>query len=311
MARDITQMQALVAVKVAKDGGTLENEAQILRALTGTNAPQGFTELIGYSSEATQSFLVIDLLGESLEQLFRKCDMQFQLRTVVSIAKQVLLRIEYVHSKGIVHRDIKPDNFVMGLEAKIHHVHLIDFGLSKPYFNGQHIGRTSGMEPAGTPRYVSINTLKGIVQSRRDDLEAIGYMLLHFLRGCLPWSRVHVKRNDPLKSSKLKKILEMKESTKPSQLCLGFPNEFKTYMEHCRGLGFQSTPGYTMLRKLFEDVSNRDGPFKDHDFEWLDSIDVPVLQLEPLLSQSSNVCQPDVQVGSASSRCKYWLPRLL
>lgn len=132
MARDITQIQGHVAVKMTKDGGTLENEAQILRTLTGSNAPQGFTEFIGYYSEAQRSFLVVDLLGESLQQLFQKCDMQFQLRTVVLIAKQVLLRIEYLHSKGIVHRDIKPENFVMGLGAKIHHVHLIDFGLSKP-----------------------------------------------------------------------------------------------------------------------------------------------------------------------------------
>jgi len=311
IARDQTRNQ--VAVKVAK-AGTLENEAQILRTLTSPNAPQGFTELIAYCSDNSHSFLVVDLLGESLDELFRKCNSQFQLKTVVLIAKQVLLRIEYLHSKGIVHRDIKPENFVMGLGDKIHHVHLIDFGLSKAYFNGQHIGMSTGLELVGTPRYASINTHKGVVQSRRDDLEAIGYMLMHFLRGCLPWSRYRLQHKDPFKSSKLLKILELKESTKLRNLCQGFPDEFEIYLKYCKRLGFQSAPSYSMLQQLFEDVSAREGPFEDHAFEWLKGTDLSVQQLEPLLPQSS-LQQPDAQVITTTSvrappNYKSWISRL-
>merc|ERR1712137_11207 len=160
-------------------------------------------------------------------------------------------------------------------------------------FDGQHIGMATGLELAGTPRYASINTHKGVVQSRRDDLEAIGYMLMHFLRGCLPWSGFRVHRKDPFKSSKLLKILELKESTKLKELCQGFPDEFQMYLNYCRGLGFQSVPDYTILQKLFQDVSTREGPFKDHDFEWLHGADVPVQQLEPLIPQCSSLQQPD------------------
>jgi len=300
-------------VKVSKVGA-LETEVQILRILTSSNAPQGFAELIAYCSDGSHSFLVLDLLGESLEQLFRKCNSHFQVRTVVLIAKQVLLRIEYLHSKGIVYRDIKPENFVMGLGDKIHHVHLIDFGLSKTYFDGQHIGMATGLEPVGTPRYVSINTHKGVVQSRRDDLEAIGYMLMHFLRGCLPWSGCRVQHKDPFKSSKLLKILELKEVTKPKKLCQGFPDEFQIYLRYCKGLGFYSMPDYTMLQQLFQDVSIREGPLQDHAFEWLNGADVPVQKLEPLMPQSC-LQQPDAHVArvtraSAPPNFKHWISHL-
>jgi len=312
IAHDQTRDQ--VAVKVAKVGA-LENEVQILKILTSPNAPQGFTELRAYCSDNSHSFLVVDLLGESLDQLFRKCNSQFKLETVVLIAKQVLLRIEYLHSKGIVHRDIKPENFVMGLGDKIHHVHLIDFGLSKAYFNVQHIGMSTGLELVGTPRYASINTHKGVVQSRRDDLEAIGYMLMHFLRGCLPWSGFRVQHKDPFKGSKLLKILESKVATKPRKLCQGFPDEFQIYLTYCRGLGFQSMPDYTMLQQLFQDVSTREGPFQDHAFEWLDGADVAVQKLEPLLPQSASLQQPDANVArmtraSAPPNFKHWISHL-
>jgi len=313
-ANDLCQTNRQVAVKVAKIGA-LENEVQILRSLNSSNTLQGFTDVIAFCSDSCHSFLVVDLLGESLDQLFRRCSSQFQLSTVVLVAKQVLLRIEYLHSKGIVHRDIKPENFVMGLGGKIHHVHLIDFGLSKAYFDGQHIGMATGLELAGTPRYASINTHKGVVQSRRDDLEAIGYMLMHFLRGCLPWSGIRVRHKDPFKSSKLLKVLELKESTKPRNLCQGFPDEFEVYLKYCKKLGFQSAPDYTMLRQLFEDVSAREGPFEDHAFEWLKGTDVAVQQLEPLLPQSSSLQQPDALMtretgANAPASHKSWIFRL-
>merc|ERR1712039_66083 len=116
---------------------------------------------------------------------------------------------EDLHSKGIVHRDIKPENFMFGVKAKQAHLHLIDFGLSKRYFDKKHAVLKQKLNLTGTARYASINAHRGLEQSRRDDLEAIGHMLIYFLRGSLPWSGLDAKTQE----EKYRKIREKKEET--------------------------------------------------------------------------------------------------
>mmetsp|Transcript_27303 Transcript_27303/g.20438 ORF Transcript_27303/g.20438 Transcript_27303/m.20438 type:complete len:135 (+) Transcript_27303:419-823(+) len=134
--------------------------------------------------------MVIDLLGPSLEDLFKFCGGRFSLKTVLMIAHQILGTIARLHAKNFVHRDIKPENFLMGLGRKSHIVHLIDFGLAKRYRDGkthQHIPYKENKNLTGTARYASVNAHLGIEQSRRDDLESIGYILVYFANGSLPW----------------------------------------------------------------------------------------------------------------------------
>lgn len=139
--------------------------------------------------------MVMDLLGKSLEDLFNLCGRKFSVKTVLMIAQQTIKRIEYIHSRRIIHRDIKPDNFGAGRAKHAHRIFIIDFGLAKKFMSsdGKHIKYKDGKSLTGTARYASINTHIGIEQSRRDDMEGIGYVFMYFLRGSLPWQGLRAR----------------------------------------------------------------------------------------------------------------------
>ncbi|VDP91238.1 unnamed protein product [Echinostoma caproni] len=128
--------------------------------------------------------MVMDLLGPSLEDLFTFCGRRFTLKTVLILAEQMLWRIENIHNRGLIHRDIKPDNFLMGIGPTCNRVYVVDFGLAKKYRDDKNL--------TGTARYASINAHAGIEQSRRDDIESLGYVFMYFLRGHLPWQGLKV-----------------------------------------------------------------------------------------------------------------------
>ncbi|KAL5230940.1 hypothetical protein ABZP36_029716 [Zizania latifolia] len=163
----------------------LHYESKVYTLMQGGN---GIPHLKWYGVEGEYNVMVIDLLGPSLEDLFNSCNRKFSLKTVLMLADQIVM--EYMHSKGFIHRDIKPDNFLMGLGRKANQVYIIDYGLAKKYKDFQtqkHIPYRENKNLTGTARYASVNTHLGIEQSRRDDLESVGYLLLYFLRGSLPW----------------------------------------------------------------------------------------------------------------------------
>lgn len=266
----------------------LEHEVEILKLLAKPTQPQGFCECLYWGHEGRYHCMVMELLGRSLEECMLKCRGKFQVNTAVLIAEQVLRRIEYLHSKGLVHRDIKPENFMFGTKDKIHHIYLIDFGLSKRYYDQKHVQIRTKLSLTGTARYASINAHKGIEQSRRDDLEAIGHMLLYFLRGSLPWSGLEAKTQE----EKYRKIREKKEVTPLDDLCAGFPDAFKIYLRTARSLEFKERPNYNELRKLFQDVRNQNGPLEDHSLQWFEGKDIG--KLTPI-EKNNNLRQPDDQ----------------
>ncbi|XP_036354082.2 casein kinase I-like [Ochotona princeps] len=211
--------------------------------------------------------LVMDLLGPSLEDRFNFCSRKFTLKTVLMLADQMISRIEYVHSKDFIHRDIKPQNFLLGSGRQRNKLFLIDFGLAKRYRSsrtGQHIPYREYASLTGTPRYASINAHLGIEQSRRDDLESLGYVLMYFNTSKLPWQAM----KGPTKQQRSEMLTEVKMTTPVDVLCKGFPTEFATYLNYCRELSFEETPDYTYLKQLFRNLLETLSDPGDCTFDW-------------------------------------------
>ena len=221
-------------------------ESKLYRILQGG---VGIPTLRWYGThDAGYNVMVSDLLGPNLEDLFNFCSRTFTLKTVLQLVDQMIPRIEYVHNKNFIHRDIKPDNFLMGTHRQCNKLFIIDYGLAKKYRDPRsrtHIPYKEGKSLTGTARYASINAHLGVEQSRRDDLESLGYVTMYFVRGSLPWQGLKAAT----KKQKYEKISEKKMSTPSAGLCKGYPSEFKEYLDHCKGLRFDESPDYHYLRK--------------------------------------------------------------
>ncbi|CAL9773520.1 unnamed protein product [Musa acuminata subsp. burmannicoides] len=239
-------------------------ESKLYRILQGGT---GIPNVRWFGIEGDYNVLVMDLLGPSLEDLFNFCSRKLSLKSVLMLADQMINRVEYVHSKSFLHRDIKPDNFLMGLGRRANQVYVIDFGLAKKYRDTtthQHIPYRENKNLTGTARYASINTHLGVEQSRRDDLESLGYVFMYFLRGSLPWQGLKAGT----KKQKYEKISERKVSTSIEALCRGYPSEFASYFHYCRSLRFDDKPDYAYLKRIFRDLFIREGFQFDYVFDW-------------------------------------------
>jgi casein kinase 1 len=261
-----------VAIKVEKKNNEmnlLEKESFYLYSLKGIGIP----EVISFGYCGNYNILVQTLLGESLGNIFFSNNFFFSLKDICMFTIQILQRIEYVHSKYIIHRDIKPENFLIG-EPDKYLIYLIDFGLSKKYKSSRtnkHVKFQLTKKFTGTARYASINSIRGVEQSRRDDLEAVGYMLLYFLnRGNLPWKGISCKE----RADKYYKIYQMKKNLNYDIFCKNMPKEIIAYIKYCRALKFEQRPDYGYLRSLFQNILKKNGLYNDLHFSWIKDLSI-------------------------------------
>jgi serine/threonine protein kinase len=263
----------MLAVKVERTrygGGSssIPKEAKIMQDVANET---GFAKYYNNLKENDSQMLVMSCLGMNLEKLLQiSSNQRMSLKSVLTVADQMMSRIEALHSHGWLHRDIKPENFTTGLGEDWRVIHLIDFGLSKQYIDpatGQHIPHREGKGMVGTARYMSINGHMGLEQSRRDDLEAIGYILIYLFKGRLPWQNLPIDDNE----EKYRKIMELKMNIPVDRLCQDMPQAFQKYLTYVRRLTFTQTPDYKYLRKLFRNAFADNGFDLDYHFEWLDN----------------------------------------
>lgn len=251
-----------------------------IKVLIQLQKSQGFPKIYAYGYENGYLYMVLSNLGFNLFKNLKKCKGCFSLDTVSKIAIQTLERLSLLHSKGYVHRDIKPENLLCGLNKDKETIYLIDFGLSKYYLNEkkQHMQFQIKKPFIGTLKYASINAHKGYEQSRRDDIMSLGYTLILFLKGSLPW---HEFRFEDI-HTKLAKIQEMKEKTAYDELTDDIHPNFKKFMQYGFELGFFAQPNYDYLISLF--IEMLEGKDLKH-FDWDSKIRKAYLEKIPKSSK--------------------------
>ncbi|KAF9479534.1 kinase-like protein, partial [Pholiota conissans] len=242
----------------------LPYEAAVYAQLDGI---QGIPRIHWYGQEMNANVLVMDKLGPNLEELRRFCRGRFGLKTILMLGEQMLSTIEQVHGRGIIVRDIKPNNFAPGLVEEYQRLYLFDMGLSKLFLDpktGKHMPFREGRAGVGTARYACYNAHLGLETSRRDDMEGIGNVLLYLLHGRLPWQGIVA----PNSSAKMRRIGEMKCGKPFEDLLSQSPSLFSSFFEHCRSLEFEDKPDYSYLRGLLRGTMEENGWEFDWEYDW-------------------------------------------
>jgi casein kinase 1 len=255
-------------------------EKNIYRHLYKNNVKH-IPKIYGYfqgSKPGHSHVMIMSLLGESLDKIFENCGNKLNLGSVLKLSVDLISIMKRIHDAGIIHRDIKPNNFMIGKNNKSY-VYIMDFGLSKKYVSktGKHMPYSTGRTLIGTPRYSGLNVHMGLEPSRRDDLESIGYMLIYFAKGELPWQGLRLPKSKQCedknknKERKLNQIYYVKKTTSLQKLCEGLPSCFVQYLEYVKKLTFTVTPDYEYLINLFLQCAKEEKISLKYEWDMLES----------------------------------------
>lgn len=243
-----TNEEFAMKIEEKNNKSRLKNEYNIYRKLIKNGLIYGIPKIKCYFESNKKCYMIMELLGKSLDQILNELPNGFEINNVLYLGKVIISLLEIIHNLGYLHRDIKPNNFLFGHTDN--NLYIMDFGLSKKYIddNGQHIKLKIGKSLIGTARYASINVHNGYEPSRRDDLESVGYMLIYLITKKLPWQGL--KKQENVDQTKI--IGECKKNTPLDILCKNLPNCFKSYLEYCKNLEYDENPNYIYLKNLFE-----------------------------------------------------------
>ena len=254
-----------IAIKLEEKNkyNLLEKEAYTLFSIKG----YGIIDLLSFGKNTKYNIMIQPLLGDSIHNFFLSQFKNFSLSDICLISLQCLERIEWIHKNDIIHRDIKPDNFLFGIKDP-RTIYLIDFGLSKKYRSKRtlkHIKYCYTRKIVGTARYTSINSLRGYEMSRRDDLESFYYMVIFFILKKLPWQ--DIKANSRVE--KYHKILELKFIFDIDDYKILLPNEIIKMFKYVKKLKFEETPNYSMIKNSFKSILYNIGHTEIETFSWI------------------------------------------
>jgi serine/threonine protein kinase len=267
-----------VKVEMSKESNSLVDEVKIYNHIHSDKKHPytGLPKCLYYNSnEKSYRILVLPMLGSNLEDLQEENKGRvFSLRTTMIIAYQVLEHLKFIHSQGVVHKDIKPANMVIlsNRGSGQASVSLLDFGMSRHYLHrdGTHIKNRHKKMIEGTVRFMGIHTHKAYETSRRDDFQSLAYTLIYFLKGRLPWQGLRKHgRKSMSEITKREKIYKVKQATSSSDLCDGLPSIFEKFLKYSLKLEFSEKPDYDLWRKIFLDALVEEFGNAENQMDWI------------------------------------------
>ena len=303
----------ICACKVEKpdiENPQLNNEYRILTLLKNYDY---FPKCYKYCNSPYGYLLILEKLGLNLGVIMSKLpNKKYSMKSALMIINQSLERLKLIHERGIIHRDMKPENLCIGYKGKEKNIYLIDFGLSKIIINNdnkknQNFSLNIKKEKIviGTVRYISMNAHLGNEQYKKDDLESLAYMMIYFIKGELPWQNIKAKS----RREKYTKIYHKKKNTVNSELCDFLPDEIKTFLKYILNLNQKQNPDYVKLTNLINNLMKKYGYTNDSQFDWYSSSFLQKLYNSPVIDEgdmikSSSIYEEDDSVKSEKNKMR-------
>jgi serine/threonine protein kinase len=239
------EIDVTIAIKIMakKHMNLLENEVSVYEKIKGI---KHIPSLYDYGSDDRFNYIAMELLGKSLEDIRKNNEEQLPMKVIIHFGLQMLKIVKDIHDRGIVHCDLKPSNFLIkNNKDNLTEVYLIDYGLAKCFIDDKqrHYGLKTNETIIGTHRYMSVNTHQGFSQSRRDDLESLGYILMFLYHGKLPWQH----------QTSVSAVIKQKQEFGWCNETIG---EFVLFINYCKNLSFTDKPNYIYLQTILTNLSS-------------------------------------------------------